>query len=243
MPNHSLPVHPQHRLVILLLLAVLLPLSAPLLVGLVHLVLLLLCFRVETLGDWWRTVLRLKWLMISLFVLYGWFTPGLPLWEVAGVNMPTRAGLMQAAYRALLLSALVATVMWLVKPLSANVLAVSLARVLGLMKRIGVDTDSLVRRLALSMHTVVGLQQELSQRKNQGWLAAAGGAMLAAEQGELPSQQQIDETSAETASDGKAVLPFPSLRQYLNVVGLVALMLLVYGLSISSFIGILPGAQ
>lgn len=239
MAIQALPIHPQHRVVILLVLAVLLPLSLPLMVVVIHGSLLWLCYRLGTLGDWWRTVLRLKWLMISLFVLYGWFTPGLPLWEIAGVNMPTREGLTQAGYRALLLSSLVAAVMWSIKPLSADVLAVSLSRLLGLLRWVGLNTDPLVRRLALAMHTVADLQQQLVSRKQQGWLEATGQVLLAAERGELPLAQGVAETSDEIDSQGQAVVPFPTRQQYGWFVLLLGISSLFYGLSVTLFTKVL----
>lgn len=223
MANHLLAIHPQHRVVALLALAVVLPLSTPLMVLIIQLLLLVLCLRVATLNDWWRTVLRLKWLMISLLILYGWFTPGLPLWEISGVNMPTRAGLLQAAYRAMLLSTLVAAVMWLIKPLSANVLAISLSRLLGLLRWLGINTDSLVRRLALSIHTVAGLQVQLQGRDKTSWLETTGGVLMDAEQGILPAE-------VEPAVNDE-ILATPNTRQYGLFILLMSFIVCSYGLS------------
>lgn len=207
MANHLLLLHPQHRVAVLLLLAFLLPLSPPLTVTLFHLVLLLFCWRVATLADWWRTLLRLKWLMISLVILYGWFTPGLPIWELQGVNMPSRNGLLQAAYRAMLLSALVAAVMWLIKPLTVDVLATSLSRLLTVLRRVGVNTAPLVRRLALSIHAVTRLQEQLKQADKASWLETAGAVLLMTEQGEF-------EFPVATEDDVDVpTLNSPSLRQ------------------------------
>lgn len=218
MANSELLIHPQHRIVLLLILAVLLPLSSPLMVYLFHLALLLFCWRVGSLGDWWRTVLRLKWLMISLVILYGWFTPGLPIWEVQGVNMPSRDGLLQAAYRGILLSALVAAVMWLIKPLTVDVLALSLSKLLAVLGFVGIDTDPLVRRLALSIHAVTRLQEQLKQADKTSWLETAGGVLLMTEQGRFPPAPSGD---LETP-----VLVSPSSGQNLQF-GLLLLVLLL----------------
>lgn len=150
------------------------------------------CWSNQTAGHWLRATVRLKWLFISIVVLYGWFTPGLPLFEVAGVNMPTREGLEQALFRVLLLSALVAAVMWLVKPLSAGVLSQSLSRLLRPFKMFGVDIDSLSTRLALTLAAVSGIQVLLSKNKESGWLPAAGAAIQIIEAGELQSVDHDD---------------------------------------------------
>lgn len=216
MANHLLLLHPQHRVAVLLLLAFLLPLSSPMLVVIFHLALLLFCWRVATLADWWRTVLRLKWLMISLVILYGWFTPGLPVLEIQGVNMPSRDGLLQAAYRAMLLSALVAAVMWLIKPLTVDALATSLSRLLMGLRFIGVNTAPLVRRLALSIHAVTRLQEQLKHADKSSWLETAGGVLLLAEQGQFPPESEADSFESE--------LPTPLSSQQ-TLFGLVLLVL------------------
>lgn len=42
---------------------------------------------------------RLRWLMLSLLVLYAWFSPGTILWAPLGSWSPTREGLGEAFYR------------------------------------------------------------------------------------------------------------------------------------------------
>lgn len=145
------------------------------------------CWANQTAGHWLTATVRLKWLFISIVVLYGWFTPGLPLLDLAAVNMPTREGISQALFRVLLLAALVAAVMWLVKPLSANVLSQALSRLLRPLQLVGIDVNLLSIRLAMTLAAVSGIQSLLAQRKDQGWLPAAGAAILSIESGDLHS--------------------------------------------------------
>ncbi len=51
----------------------------------------------------WRAVRRLRWLLLSLFVLYAWFTPGRYLVPAWGGWSPTLEGLALGAERATLL--------------------------------------------------------------------------------------------------------------------------------------------
>ena len=192
-------LHPQARLLLLVVLAVLLPqysLSA-LLAALLFTV--AACWANQTVGHWLTATIRLKWLFFSILVLYGWFTPGLPVFDVAAVNMPTREGLSQALFRVLLLAALVAAVMWLVKPLSANVLSQALSRLLRPLQLIGIDVDRLSKRLAMTLAAVSGIQSLLSQRKDSGWLAAAGAAIVSIESGDLHAEAQ-DQSPPQLAS-------------------------------------------
>lgn len=113
--------------------------------------------------------------------------------------------------------------MWLIKPLSANVLAISLSRWLGLLRWFGINTDAMVRRLALSIHTVAGLQAQLRGRDKATWLDTAGNVLLNAEQGILPAD------GAPEAND--QILAAPDARQYGLFVLLLAFLACSYGLS------------
>lgn len=196
-------LHPQYRLLLLLLLAVLLPQLELLALALLQCLLLLACFRVGQLNSWWQSFLRLKWLLISIAVLYGWFTPGLPIVEVVSVNMPTREGLWLALSRTLLLASLVAAVTWLVKPLSASVLAVALTRLLSPLAGLGLNIDVFAKRLALTLNAVSELQVELDKHAKTDWQASLGRLILLIEKGDfvadevgisepLPSPQGLD---------------------------------------------------
>jgi energy-coupling factor transport system permease protein len=170
---------------LLLVLAVLLPQLSLLPLVSLMVVLLLACFQNGQLATWWSSFLRLKWLLISIALLYGWFTPGLPLVEVVSVNMPTREGLWLALERSLLLGALVAAVTWLVKPLSAAVLATALTRLLSPLTALGIRIDVFAQRLALTLNAVTTLQEELAQRGQRDWQARFGKLILAIERDDL----------------------------------------------------------
>lgn len=105
---------------------------------------------------------RMRWLFLSLLILYFWFTPGQPLFPAASANLQTylptvqgvQAGLVRAAALVLLALAvalllrstpraqLVAALYWLVKPL--NVL--------------GAAADKIALRVALTLEVVAEAQ-------------------------------------------------------------------------------------
>jgi energy-coupling factor transporter transmembrane protein EcfT len=106
----------------------------------------------------WRTPLalfrRLRWLLISLLVVYGWFTPGVALWPALGVAAPTQEGLSEGLLRggALLLIALAAQLLMLATPRPQLLAALYwLARPL---RSIGVSRERLAIRLALTLEAV-----------------------------------------------------------------------------------------
>ncbi len=65
-------------------------------VGLLSLVTMLILAE-PSLGQLWRMLWRLKWLCLSLLVVYGWLTPGEPLWK--GMFSPSRDGMAMGLYR------------------------------------------------------------------------------------------------------------------------------------------------
>ncbi|MDD9892982.1 MAG: hypothetical protein OXT49_05675 [Gammaproteobacteria bacterium] len=192
----ALRLHPQVRLLLLFFLAVALPLQS--LNALLYMLLpiALGCFINNGLSIWFQSVMRLKWLFISIALLYGWFTPGLPVVEVVSVNMPTREGLLLAAARALVLIVLVGAVTWLVKPLPANLLANSLSKLLSPLQHLGINIQRFSDRLAYTLALVANLQKRLSGQREQGWLASSGEVIRSIEAGELVAENDAAEVSS-----------------------------------------------
>lgn len=112
-------------------------------------------------------LLRMRWLFLSLFILYFWFTPGEPLFPAASANLQTylptvqgvQAGLARAAALLLLALAvalllrstpraqLVAALYWLVRPLNA----------------LGVAADRIALRVVLILEVVTEAQHLLTR--------------------------------------------------------------------------------
>jgi len=57
-----------------------------------------------------RMLKRLRWLLLAIFLVYGWWTPGISLWPAAGALSPTIEGLYLGMLRVLALIAIIAAV-------------------------------------------------------------------------------------------------------------------------------------
>ena len=57
-----------------------------------------------------RMLKRVRWLLLAIFLVYGWWTPGISLWPAAGALSPTIEGLYLGMLRVLALMAIVAAV-------------------------------------------------------------------------------------------------------------------------------------
>ncbi len=104
-PAGVLNVHPLIRVLLFLLCAVLLPVNGA--VGLAVGALLLVLFWGMARRPWdagaWRALRRIRWLLLSLVVVYGWFTPGRYLIPDWGEFSPTWEGMLLGGERAALL--------------------------------------------------------------------------------------------------------------------------------------------
>lgn len=57
-----------------------------------------------------RMLMRLRWLLLAILLVYGWWTPGTTLWPAAGALSPTMDGLYLGMLRVMALLAIVAAV-------------------------------------------------------------------------------------------------------------------------------------
>lgn len=120
----------------------------------------------------WRTPLallrRLRWLLISLLVVYGWFTPGIALWPSLGAVTPTWEGLSEGLLRggSLLLIALAAQLLMLATPRPQ--LLAALYWLAWPLRVIGVSRERLAVRLALTLEAVPQLSTLMTPTLYQG---------------------------------------------------------------------------
>lgn len=97
-------------------------------------------------------LLRLKWLLLGIAVLYLGFTPGEALSEwTPGL---TREGLYEGLRRVLVLVCLLAAVYWLLAVTPAPQLVAALDQLLWPLRRMGVPTDRFTRRVAMTLDAV-----------------------------------------------------------------------------------------
>ena len=163
-------VHPVIRITAFLVAAAFLARAEPSVMLVVATGLVLALIRIPEAG--WRTPLtlfrRLRWLLISLLLVYGWFTPGVAQWPALGAVSPTREGLSEGLLRgaSLLLIALAAQLLMLATPRPQLLAALYwLARPLRI---IGVSRERLAVRLSLTLEAVPQLSAVMTPVLYQG---------------------------------------------------------------------------
>ncbi|OOG22334.1 hypothetical protein B1C78_15270 [Thioalkalivibrio denitrificans] len=117
---------------------------------------------------------RLRWLFLSIVLLYGWFTPGRELLPAAGVLSPSLEGLIEGLARAAVLVIVVGAVVWLLSRSSREELVAGLLWLTAPLARVGFPSERFAVRLALTLDTVPRLQPMVSEAR-----AATGGAAQA----------------------------------------------------------------
>lgn len=105
-------IHPLVRLLSLLVFVVAAGQASPalLLAGLVILLSLFLLFRVRPGGGLLRMLYRLRWLFLAIIVVYGWWTPGTPVFPALADFSPVVEGLESGFYRVCALLLIVCSV-------------------------------------------------------------------------------------------------------------------------------------
>jgi energy-coupling factor transporter transmembrane protein EcfT len=163
-----LPVHPATRILLWLAYALalqhaegveLLPLLALALLGLLP---------SGAWARWQRTVWRLRWLLLSLCLVFAFATPGEPLWGVEAA--PTYQGLTAGSVHGARLLALLAAVTWLAVCTPADELMSGLYVLLSPLRRLGLPPERAVVRLLLTLEYVDALPERRGWR---GFVEAA----------------------------------------------------------------------
>lgn len=174
-------MHPLIRILCLLVLAALAPWLPP--AALLAAGMLLLAFGIaypETGRSMRRGVHRIRWLLLSLLVLYLWFSPGAPLLPALGPLSPTASGLALAAERGGLLLVLVLAATAFLGGIAPRRLAAALRQLLGgsaTMKSGARFAD----RVGLLMAELPAVEQRLrTMRGGEGGFAARAASLFEA---------------------------------------------------------------
>jgi energy-coupling factor transporter transmembrane protein EcfT len=180
-------VHPVIRFLCLIVLAAGLARAgwAALLVGGAALVLLYVHCGWQHAQSAWKVIWRLRFLLLSLAVLYLWFTPGAPILPAAGAFAPTWEGLEQGALRALALLLLMALVQLYLATSEREELLSAIYWWARPLRVLGLLPERLALRMVLTLEALPHLQDLLSApRPSHGgrWerlSAAAAGLFVA----------------------------------------------------------------
>ncbi|MFV8835593.1 CbiQ family ECF transporter T component [Aquisalimonas sp.] len=133
-----------------------------------------------------RGLWRLRWLLLTIVVFYGWLTPGTPVVPSDSSLIPTWQGLLGGAERALALGYLIAAVQLLLASTPRHWLIAALHWWLRPFAVAGVDADRFALRLVLVLEAVPALREQIGRARaataGVPWrerVAALGAALVA----------------------------------------------------------------
>ena len=107
-------------------------------------------------------------MLLSILVLYGWWTPGIPLWPVLGGHGPTLEGLSQGGIRAGVLLAIVAAVHWVLNATDRDALLAAVVSFARPLRWLGLDHERLAVRMLLTLETVPRVQALATRIRQAG---------------------------------------------------------------------------
>lgn len=175
-------MHPLIRLHSLLVFILLLALTGE--AGLLPGFLLLLFLYARTgmvhLDGLFNMVRRIRWLLLSILVLYGWWTPGDPLWDGFGDHGPSLEGVRQGGARLGVLLAIVAAVHWVMSVTERDALLGAVMAFTAPLRWLGIDHERLAVRILLTLEVVPRVQEVAARFSQSGGGGRSRLARLAA---------------------------------------------------------------
>jgi len=99
-----------------------------------------------------QLVRRTRWIMLSLWVIYAYSTPGLVMFEPLGIFSPSQEGLLDGGLQLLRILAALAALAILLDRLHRQKLMAGLYALFAPLKYLGVSRERLAVRLALTLH-------------------------------------------------------------------------------------------
>lgn len=177
-----------------------------------------------------RMLRQLRWLFLSILVLYLWFTPGEPLIPVLGALAPSQAGLAAGLERVLVLVLMVLTVNLLLVHYGPDALCGGIYWLLAPATRIGVPAERIALRLSLTLEAVTRVRDRIAaargsaEARESGRLARIGAVAVSLYRSVLADARASPVTEREIGLLGR-----PPLWQWFIPVGLAAVMILFGG--------------
>ena len=178
----------------------------------------------------WSFLKRLRWLFLSILILYAWFTPGQALFDLPQTGfMPTYEGLQAGALQVSSLILIVTALVILVSGLSRDRLLAAIYWLSRPVSLLGIPRERLVVRLVLAMSYVPRLQGHLSEvMAHSAQTELKGLRRIAAVAGSLFIEVQQRAERAETESVAIATLPAPPPLQWFYPVLVASLFILLH---------------
>ena len=109
---------------------------------------------------------RLKWLYISIFIVYGWFTPGEAVVNLQAINtsyLPTVEGLKMGSLRICVLIAIVSLISGPLQTIEKNTLVWAIMWLSRPLKMIGFNTQRFSLLLVLSLYKLLVFETILGE--------------------------------------------------------------------------------
>lgn len=152
----------------LMLLAAMLPIASVVPLALMVVSIGVLIWRSDlSLSAWTKGLYRLKWLFLSITILYCWFTPGVsipgPDWLPFPINLPSYAGLEIALARSLVLVVLYGAVLLCLYPLQPEEVVAGLRWLCRPLAIIGLPVDLFSARVAATLTAIQQIQASLKK--------------------------------------------------------------------------------
>lgn len=154
-------MHPVIRLTSFLCFAAALAWGGETLLWAAIVVLAILLWHLRERVEWLRLyqmIRRLRFLLLSLMVLYLWFTPGDTVWPALGRWSPTDAGMALALHRAAVLVLMVAAAHMLLRTTATGELIAALAWLGRPLRGLGFSAERFGLRLTLTLASMVEVQ-------------------------------------------------------------------------------------
>jgi len=129
---------------------------------------------------------RLKWLYLSIFIVYGWFTPGQSVSALHMVNaayLPTIEGLQAGALRVSVLIAIVSVVAGLLQTMEKDKLVAAIVWLTLPLQKVGLDSQRFALLLVLTLdrvlHSETAVRELLREKKQRAGLLNMASAIIA----------------------------------------------------------------
>ena len=181
-PDHvSLPsVHPVVRLITFIVFAAVMGIARPelLAIGTFLLVVAYMLAGLAVLHGFFILTRRIRWLLISIVVVYGWWTPGEPVIPVLGGLSPGLAGLQAGGLRVWMLLVMVAGINLVLESMERQDLLMAIMRLLGPLRIAGISPARVSVRMILVLEAVPEVQSLIQAALTETVAGSSGFARI-----------------------------------------------------------------
>jgi hypothetical protein len=115
-----------------------------------------------------RMIVRIRWLLASIMILYAWFSPGSAMIPALEFFSPSRAGLSEGLLRCAVLIVILTLVHWLVNTTRREELIQGVYWLIQPLTLVALKPEVVAVRLALVLETVPIMQHKLTMRASGG---------------------------------------------------------------------------